>query len=288
MTMKSILAPLRGAACDSVTLDTALLAAKAFGSHIECLYVRLDPRDLMLRTAAVGMGMPVISPELWTALEDEEKSRHGLARKTFDAFCTSNGICAAEAQPVPGAVTATWHETSGDAADGVVHFGRTSDAIVLSREPAGSVDFFGNVVMQCGKPVIVAADPVPSALASTVAIAWKETAEAARAITAALPLLKKATKVVIISADEGGSGAKAAASTSRLVAALRRNGIEAQVRHLARTPDVQGDILNAALEEHADLLVMGAYSHSRARELILGGLTRRVLQEAKLPVLLCH
>jgi len=129
---------------------------------------------------------------------------------------------------------------------------------------------------------------LPPTFATTIAIAWKSTPEAARALTAAMPFLLKAAKVIILSADEGHSGATTIESAARLGRSLRWNGIDAELRRLSQATDAPRDILKAVAETGADLLVMGAYSHSRARELILGGLTRRVLRDATLPVLFCH
>jgi nucleotide-binding universal stress UspA family protein len=238
----------------------------------------------------MGVGMPVISPELWTTLDEDEKSRRASARNAFAAFCSTNAIRQSDEPDNVGGVSAAWHEVTGGTTSATTYFARVRDLTVIARDSglAAATDEIGDVLMQCGRPVILVPQTAPSVFASTVAIAWKGTAEAARALTAAMPILRKAKRVVIVSADEGHSGADTVQSGARLVQALRWSGVEAQLRRLPRSPDTPGDILGAVAEEHADLLVMGAYTHSRAREMIFGGLTSRVLHDAQIPVLFCH
>jgi len=288
--MKTILVPLRGSPGDTAALETAYLAAQMFQSHLECLYVRPDPRELMLRTAGVGMGTPVITPELWTALDEEEQSRRTLARKAFDDFRTLRKIAHVDVPAKLQAVSAVWREVTGDTARRIVHMAHAMELVVLGRDAGidSVLDQIGDVLVECGRPVILSSGTPPATLATTIAIAWKETPEAARAMTAAMPFLARAKKVVVISSDEGNNGAATTESAARLARALQWNGIEAQLMRLQDAPDIPGQILNGAVEVGADLLVMGAYSHSRAREFILGGMTRRVLVEATLPVLFCH
>jgi hypothetical protein len=288
--LKTILVPLSGTAGDGSLLELAYLAAQRFGSHLQCLYVRLDPRDMISGTASIGMGMPLITPELWTAIEGDEKSRKSFARSTFDAFCANNGVKETDVPIKPDVVTAAWREVTGDSVSHIVEFARTAELTVLARDadPANSFDQIGDVLIRSGRPVILASREVPTTFISTIAIAWKSTPEAARALTAAMPVLLKARKVIILSADEGHSGATTIESAAQLGHCLRWNGIEAQQHLVPHAPDAPREILRAVAEAGADLLVMGAYGHSRARELILGGLTRRVLLEATLPVLLCH
>lgn len=288
--LKTILVPLTGTASDKTILENAYLLAQPFGSHMQCLYVRLDPRDMITGTASIGIGMPLITPELWTAIEGDEKARQTSARSTFDAFCAQNGVSETDVPINTNAVTAAWHEVTGDAVNRIVQFARTAELIVLARDayPARSVDQIGDVLLRSGRAVILAPRAVPSTFGSTIAIAWKSTPEAARALTAAMPLLLKASKVVILSAEEGHGDGTTVESAARLGDALRWNGIDSQVHRIPQAPDASREILKAVTETGADLLVMGAYSHSRARELILGGLTRRALQDPTLSVLLCH
>jgi nucleotide-binding universal stress UspA family protein len=285
--MKTILVPLGGQAGDAAGLETAYRAAQLFESHLTCLHVRRNSNDILARTTSLGMGMPVITPELWTALEEEDKAMNANARRAFDDFCVRKGM--EQSEDPAQAMTVAWHEVSGDPVHQVIRYGRTSDLIVVGRgpEPAGSPGPIGDVLVQCGRPLILAPQTIPATLGTTIAIAWKPTAEAARALTASMPFLKQAKKVLIVAAEEGGNGNADADSGARLARSLEWNGIHA-VLHTFKAPDAPPHILDVVMKSGADLMVMGAYSHSRTSEFIFGGLTRRVLVDAGIPVLLCH
>jgi nucleotide-binding universal stress UspA family protein len=120
----------------------------------------------------------------------------------------------------------------------------------------------------------------------TIAIAWKSSVQAARALTAALPFLAIAKQVVllIVAGDQRTNEEEA----ERLMSGLRWHGVPVSVRHL-RAEDQSGpETLLSAAAEHAALLVMGGYGHSRLREWIFGGFTLHVLRGAEVPVLMAH
>ena len=120
----------------------------------------------------------------------------------------------------------------------------------------------------------------------TVVIAWKATREAARAVTAALPFLQIAKQIVIITVAENHSALENEAD--RLMAVLRWRGVPVTVRHLQPDGQNAADKLLAAAHEHAALLVMGGYGHSRLREWIFGGFTQHVLRGCEVPVVMAH
>ena len=131
--------------------------------------------------------------------------------------------------------------------------------------------------------LIVPAQP-PDRIGDVLAIAWKDTAEAAGAVTAGLPLLEGARQVVILSVTEDEQADRAACQ--RLREALEWHNPATTVQHLARSGEEPArTLLKAAANLGVDLLVMGAYGHSRARSLVFGGMTGQVLRAADLPVL---
>jgi nucleotide-binding universal stress UspA family protein len=121
-------------------------------------------------------------------------------------------------------------------------------------------------------------------ISGTAFVCWKETCEAARAVGAALPLLANAQRVVLANVDEGvGQPERALRAVARQLA---RHGIDAETRLLPRNKPVP-EVLTAAADAHeADLVVLGAYGHSKAREVIFGGCTRAFLNSASVPVLM--
>ena len=284
----TILAPVNGSAGDKAVLGSAYLAAQHFGSHIECLYVRPERTGMM----AVDMGVPVLPPDVGFAMEEADTVCVAQAQHAFDEFCRHHNVALGESPSGPNGVTAGWREISGDVVNEIIRHARVNGLTVLGRAPESgmSQDQLDMILLGSGRPVLLAPRRRRRTFTATVAIAWKETAEAARAVTAAMPFLKLAKKVVVLSANEGSDSVAATIeSVERLVRALRWGGIHAESLHLlTEAAGVAEQILDGASRESADLLVMGGYSHSRMHEMIFGGFTRRVLCDANLPVLLCH
>lgn len=197
-----------------------------------------------------------------------------------------------------GARASTWHETAAEApVPAFIERALYADLVVLGQRdpldtaafdvPAGFVE---SVIIDSGKPALI----VPyvgeaSAAPSTVLVAWKSTRESARALAASLPLLQRARNVhVVASAQDASQGALALTAIEQL---LRLHGIEDVRQHRglgSLERDAGNGLLSLAADVGAGLLVMGCYGHSRARELVLGGASRTVLQSMTLPVLMAH
>jgi nucleotide-binding universal stress UspA family protein len=141
-------------------------------------------------------------------------------------------------------------------------------------------------LIDSGRPLLIPAAAPLASVPETVVIAWKATREAARAVTAALPFLQIAKQIVIMTVAEDHSALENEAD--RLMAALRWRGVPATVRHLQPDGHDAADKLLGAAREHAALLVMGGYGHSRLREWIFGGFTQHVLRGCEVPVLMAH
>jgi len=169
-----------------------------------------------------------------------------------------------------------------------------ADLLVLGQydgsKPAPGVpfDFVETVIAASGKPALVLPyEGLPPVVGETVVIAWKPTREAARAVSAAVPLLQRARRVHVLSwnQEEDGIGG----GRLDLDGYLKLRGIEPAWHREDREPDFLGELLlTRAFDLNADLLVMGCYGHSRAREWVLGGTSRTVLQSMTLPVLMAH
>ncbi|MDH6590506.1 nucleotide-binding universal stress UspA family protein [Variovorax sp. TBS-050B] len=147
-------------------------------------------------------------------------------------------------------------------------------------------DFLSSLLVESGRPALIVPYAGSFGLPGrTVLLAWKETPEAARAMSAALPWLRRAQRVHAV-----GYGEEAAASLPKLQACLQAHGIAEVSLHAggAEEGDAGGRLLSLAADVDADLLVMGCYGHSRAREWILGGATRTILQAMTVPVLMSH
>ncbi len=290
--MKVILVPLSGLSRDTSALEAAYAVAAKFRAHVDCLHVRPDPRLVVASTTAgmeTGLGVGVFPAELWEVMVQADRRRARRAHDMFEAFCSKHKISAA-ASPV--GVTASYREVEGGERN-ITANARYADLVVFANESIldqTSLDATGDVIVGCGKPILLAPPTSYDFSPNVIAIAWKETAEAARAVTAAMPILHQATKVIVLTAVEGSQNTEdTLRSAERLAALLKANGVAA---HVAEVPSAHKSApeatIDRALALNADLLVMGAYGHNRMREFLFGGFTKHVLHEPKLHVLMAH
>jgi nucleotide-binding universal stress UspA family protein len=177
----------------------------------------------------------------------------------------------------------------------VIDHGRAADLIVASQidpdwEVSPLVDFPERLALQSGRPVLV----VPyagrfSEIGRNVVIAWKAGRESARAVFDALPILQTADKVHILEIKQQSEAADGLAPDTMIAASLGRHGIKPTVHtSVAADISVGDDILSRLSDLDADLLVMGAYAHSRMRELVFGGVTRHIFRHMTVPTLFSH
>lgn len=172
---------------------------------------------------------------------------------------------------------------------------RFSDLVVLPKpygEERGSElePVIEGALFEAQTPVLVMPQKAEAKGApKRIVIAWNEGAEALRAVRAALPLLKTAERVSVVVVDPPVHGPNRSDPGGPLSQFLARHGIKVEIEVLAKSlPRVSDVLLRHAMDSSADMLVMGAYGHSRFREAILGGATRDMLEQATLPVLMAH
>ncbi len=177
----------------------------------------------------------------------------------------------------------------GREADEVARRGRLADLVLVAgtslSEDGSFAPAIEAAIFETGRPLFMVPGPPPEALGRVVAVAWDGTMEAARAVNAALPLLARAENVFVLTADME----KAHAKPSEIAGYLAEHGVAAQTWAFMPGDGPLGEVLLAeAGESRADMLVMGAYGHSRLREMVLGGVTRSVTAKATIPVFMAH
>jgi nucleotide-binding universal stress UspA family protein len=172
---------------------------------------------------------------------------------------------------------------------------RYADLVVLGQagpaEPPDVGDLPEEVVLASGRALLVVPhDWVPGPLGERVLIAWDASREAARAVSEAMPILDQAASVLVASINpESTPLGRGELPGTDIASHLARHGIEAEVRSIeVDRMDVGEGLLSLAADTARDLLVMGAYARSRLRQLVLGGVTRTVLERMTLPVLMAH
>lgn len=193
------------------------------------------------------------------------------------------------------AVDGEWLTAQGEPVEAICHAARWCDLVVAERPtlnpdaPTG----WGTVsrtVFGAGVPVVVVPQTARvSSIGERVLIAWNCSREAMRALRGALPLLKAAASVLVLEgiARDDPLGARHLPEMN-LAAYLTRHGVNATLQRFAPKGDHGAAILGAAREAKSDLIVMGAWGHSRIAELVLGGATRHIFQSSELPLLVAH
>jgi nucleotide-binding universal stress UspA family protein len=217
-----------------------------------------------------------------------------------DAYMTSQRVAATKAEQTFHAELARlklagdWQCREADTTEGVITMARLHDLVVMGQ-PDPDVPSNGlrpsEVVLAAGRPALI----VPYAgefteLGRNILVAWNGTREAARALHDAMFLIDGAAAVTVLQIDPpGGEGGIPDLSAADVVAALRRRGVAAKAESTVSDGTPVADIvLSLAADLTADLVVMGAWGHSRLREFVLGGASRGVLQEMTVPVLMSH
>ena len=284
MAIRKLLLPLTGTAAGEAALATALLVARMWDAHVSALHVRVDSRDVA-PLAGEGLSGALIE-EMMAATEKESAARAHAVRGMFDRFVVGHGVPVRE--PGGGGATASFAAVTGREEDLVARQARLADLTIVPHPEAdsdgSSSEALHAVLFNSGRPVLIAPRLPPASIGRRIALAWNGSAHAAAAVSAALPWLRRAGAVRVLSAEEyqrRGPGAP------ELLDYLALHGITVELATFRPADrDVGAGLLKAAHEFGADLLCMGAYSHSRLRQLIVGGVTRHVLEHSDLPVLM--
>lgn len=265
--MQTPLAVLDHAETAAAVLAAAGLVAQRLGAPaIEALHVRRAEDPSFLPTEEV------MTPDRRARFAAGEAARSDAIRTVFDAYRRSAGL-----------PEARWREEQGDPAAIVPQAAGRADLLVIARSAGREV--VEACLLPTGAAVLLVAATVPAALGSHVAVAWKPGEPAERAIVAATPLLRAAGRVTVLVGKEAGS---AATLPELLVQALAGTAVSPALHPFQPAGAIGPALLHQAHEVGADLLLMGAFAHWRAVEMLFGGATREILGGADLPVLLHH
>lgn len=211
-----------------------------------------------------------LAAEAWMQMRDDIKSRFKDVHDKFGKL-------------IAGKVVTEWRETLDNPTRAVAEAARAADLIVMGAvEGAATGDAYrqadpGSIALQAGRPLVVVARDTEQVQARNIAVAWKDTREARRALADSLPLLKAAETVTVVTVTtEVDQWVRA--SLADVMAFLGAHGVEARPE-LIEGPDEHLALFEALDNSGADLIVSGAYGHSRLREWAFGGVTRSLLDE---------
>lgn len=282
MAYKSILTVLTSAADAALAVSSAARLARSQDAHLDVLVLGVDRTQLGY--SYIGAGAVLMEVAMDRA-ESDARAVEAAARTAL----------AAEPGDLRWALEAAVTQI-GALTDIVAQRARFADLVVLPRPygPGKGADAEAVVeaaLFDARVPVLV----LPSsglrdgAVPRRVVLAWNQSAEAMAATRVAMPLLKGADLVDITVIDPPPHGPERSDPGGMLCQMLVRHGVHAEVSVLARSlPRVSDVLARHVTDQNADLLVMGAYGHSRFREAILGGATRNMLEKAEVPVLMAH
>lgn len=283
----TILASLTGFGSDRTVLEAAMAVARISGGHVQCLHTRIDVVEAAALMAARSPGRESDVHALLREISNQEAERSRHARQAFDEICRHYALSLRDTPADDARISASWKENRSFLNE-TLHEARYHDITVMGRDGQLSPNRITTVLMQSGRPLLLAPEKPVNVIGQKVAIAWKATAEAARALTAASPFLCGAASVTILSVSENDAWDDSdRLSAEHLASELAWRGTKPDVR-LCFSPRVSTSqaLLDMAYACDADLLVMGAYGHSRIREFIFGGVTRDLLDHSSLPVLM--
>jgi nucleotide-binding universal stress UspA family protein len=276
--MKTILVPTEDNSAMQSALETALLVARRCDSYIEGFALRWSTADFAAFDPTGGI--PLEIDKLAAARLETQ------ARQIFESFMQGHNVPRSTAKT--DALSFGWLDDAPQSEDFVGSYGRVFDVIVMSR-PGANETFVHNRALhsglfESGRPILLAPPSPPPQIATNVLIAWNRSTEQARATALAMPLLQKANRVTVLSVI-GGTEVPGP-SAEQLIYYLQRNGIAVEPMRIGLNGKNTGQaILAAAQSLDCDLLIKGAYTQSRLRQMIFGGATRHVLENAEISVL---
>ncbi len=286
MSIRTVLVPVRGDGKGEGVLDHAVALATPFSAHIDVLHCQSRAADLLpystLITAA--MRQTILDAAVTASFDEAER-----LQRLFSDYLASRKIDLLDKPPATaGRVSAAWRIVEGHQPSVVAVRGRLADVIAVAQpDPSGpGAATLEAALLETGRLVLMCPTTAPQSIGRHVTIGWNGSAESARAVAAGLPILEVAETITVLAAPED---AHDELSVEDLVRHLGWHGISVDTR----TIDVPGKKIGQALLAEskalgADVLLIGGYGHSRRRELVMGGVTRHIIEHGDIPVLMVH
>ena len=288
--MEKIMVPFLSPLSSEAAFDAAAPFVKRFKAQMDVVHAIQRP------SVAGDFYYPVGLTTLEQNIDSLNAKADELARQLkalFGDLCARHQIDAPESADMPEgkAAAAFWSQFDGDPSADLAYRARVADMTVVAPPsddpPFAERTFCEDMVFQSGRPVLLARPGAMKDFPKTVIVAWDGGREAARALHAALPILKECDLAVVATAGDTDWAAEAPETAA---AYLRLHDVRAT--HLQLRPgkgdDPEDLLMEHAKKKNADLIVMGAYSHQRWKQIVLGGFTRRMLKSVEIPILMTH
>ena len=279
MSIKDILLHLDTATAVTGRLDLTAQLAQRLGARITGLFVA----DVAYPSFGGDLGGGAAIAEAIASMVADVEAEGGKLKPVFEERLRRDGI--------PG----EWRQVEGFTARLVATYGLYADLVVVGQPAPDGPETSGAALVEAalfetGRPVLL----TPYAgkfktIGTRALIGWNASAQAARAVHDAIPLLAQASAVTVLVVDARDDGTHGEEPGADIARHLARHGLKVDVKRITSTEtDVSSTILSYAADSSTDLIVMGGYGHSRLREFILGGVTRGLLESMTVPVLMSH
>ncbi len=289
MAIKIILVPLDGSNGGAQVLETALIVANRFRAHIDALHISPIASDTL---PYMPYRLPAkLEKTVLAQAEDEAKHRASGVRAQFEEFCRTNGVTLSE-RPIEGVdVSAALRHMTGHVAELLVRHGRFADLITIARpqlkpstlrrSPVG--ENLEAIMLRTGRPILIVPPNWNARRVQSAVIGWNGSLEATRSLAMAMPWLPQMRAVTVLVSK------KKADSAEVLVDYLAWHGVCADILILSKNGHTLGEaILSHCAEVGAEFLVVGGFTHSRARELLFGGVTKFLIAHSDIPTVMVH
>jgi len=289
MGIKTILVPIDGSKGSFAALSRAFIVAGRFGAHIKALHVMTRGSDI------AGAGTYSLPAKLRKSVETKSDEL-ALKKATelqefFEEHCQDNDIPISNRPVKQGGATAVWHQEFGNVDDVLIHHGRVSDVIavprpkikkgVMRRSPVGGA--IEAILLRTGRPVLIEPPNSNVKRCERIVLGWNDSLECSRALAMTMPWLDGLDEITVLVSKKRKS------SINTLVDYLSWYNVKANIELLDGKGETIGEaMLNVCSEIKTDFLIVGGFSHARARELLFGGVTRHLLMRSKVVTIMAH
>ena len=281
LEIKTILLPFNNHCPTEIVVDAARQILISFGGYIEGAYYR----PLMPIIAAEGITLP---GDFLAEFEQEGQFHAGKALFTFKSLLEQHGIAFGSLDDAVVGLCAGWSEIVGSSPSGIGEYARLFDLSIVARR--GSFEAWKAIVeailFESGRPLLLIGSELPDSIGQRIMVAWNCSTEAARSLIVAAPFFKGSEKIVVVEVDGGTVTGPNAKEVARHLSQKGLSAISETIQ--CDNGKVGRTLLKFSESWGSDLIVKGAYTHSRLRQLIFGGATREIIEESRVPILLCH
>lgn len=283
--IKVILVPVDGTERSAEVLDTALVIARRFDSHIKVVHVREQTSEPFM----FG-GVPKNYREEFARMSQKAiDSTVDNVREQFNAFCKQGVVKITRKPSSSKNVTASLHILDGSPQDVLDRESRLVDVIAMSRPTKhriggpGVGELHESLMLHSGRPVLIVPPEWQARRADHAAIGWNDSVEASRAVCMTLPWLTQMKKVTVLVSKKRESG------VDEVIDYLKRHGCKADYKVLSgRGGNIGKKMLATCNEIGAEFLVVGGFSHTRTRQRFFGGVTSHLLSNTDIITVMAH